>query len=147
MFVICLFYLISGCANRATSMVAPSVDLGMVKSFYVIEEEGDKGTNNVYKIIKSNLSKRGYAVTSGADTKSPHDTDVILTYTDKWMWDFAMYMLQLTITFKDSTNNLIIARGYSYHASLTRRSPEEMVDEVLTNIFRTQATGKEETYE
>jgi hypothetical protein len=79
--------------------------------------------------------------------KSPYKSDVILTYVDKWVWDMTMYMLDLTITFKDSTSNFTMARGNSHHTSITRKSPEEMVDEVLTNIFKTRSIGKEEHYD
>lgn len=150
---ICLFLLTSGCAiNRATAIVTSGTDLSRVKSFYIVEVQGDKDTWNIYKLIEKNLAKRGFTVaTESAHCKccvqSSHKSDVILTYNDKWVWDMSMYMIQLTITFNDSTNNLIMARGYSYHTSLTRKSPEEMVDEVLTNIFKTKSTGKEENYE
>ena len=145
--VICLL-LTSGCAiNRATAIVTSGTDLSRVKSFYIVEVHGDKDTWNIYKLIETNLAKRGFTVATGRDVQSSHKSDVILTYVDKWMWDMSMYLLQLTITFKDSTNNFTMARGYSYHTSLTRKSPEEMVDEVLTNIFKTKSTGKEENYE
>jgi hypothetical protein len=50
------------------------------------------------------------------------------------MWDITMYMLELTINFRDPKNNFPLASGNSFHTSLTRKSPEEMVDEVLNNI-------------
>jgi hypothetical protein len=63
--VICLLLLTSGCAiNRATAIVSPGTDFSKVKIIYIVEEPGDKGTNNVYKLIESNLAKRGYAVTT-----------------------------------------------------------------------------------
>jgi hypothetical protein len=51
------------------------------------------------------------------------------------MWDITMYMLELTIVIRNPQNNFPIATGNSYHTSLTRKSPSEMVDEVLGNIF------------
>lgn len=149
--VICLFLLTSGCAiNRATAKVTPGTDLSKVKSFYIVEELGDKDTWNVYKLIETNLTKRGYTVKSGPeiaiinrpiqDIQSPYKSDVIVTYVDKWVWDMTNYMLELTITFIDANNNLPMARGNSYHTSLTRMSPEEMVDEVLTNIFNAKSS-------
>jgi hypothetical protein len=51
------------------------------------------------------------------------------------MWDITMYMVELTVTFRSPENNFPMATGNSYHTSLTRQSPQEMVDEVLTNIF------------
>jgi hypothetical protein len=51
------------------------------------------------------------------------------------MWDITMYMLELTITMSDAKTDFTLASGNSYHTSLTRKSPEEMVAEVLGNIF------------
>ncbi len=133
--ILCLLFTYGCSINRATAKLAPGKDLSNVKSFYIVEEPGDKGTGNVYKLIETNLAKRGYAVTTGPDIKSPYKSDVTLTYVEKWAWDIVTYMIELTITFTDSTTNLSIARGNSYHTSLTRKSSEEMVDEVLTNIF------------
>lgn len=133
--------LISGCAvNRVSGRLAPGKDLSKIKSFYIVEEPGDKGTGNVYKLIETNLVKRGYLVTTGSDTKPPDKSDIILTYVDKWSWDIFSYMVELTITFTDSATNFTVARGNSYHTSLTRKSPEEMVDEVLANIFSAKAS-------
>lgn len=133
--ILCLLFTYGCTINRATAKLAPGADLSNVKSFYIVEEPGDKGTGNVYKLIEANLAKRGYAVTMGPDMKSPHKFDVTLTYVERWAWDIVTYMAELTITFTDPATNLNIARGNSYHTSLTRKSPEEMVDEVLTNIF------------
>jgi hypothetical protein len=36
-----------------------------------------------------------------------------------------------------------LAVGNSYHTSVTRKSPEEMVDEVLTNILNTSKQTKQ----
>ena len=61
--------------------------------------------------------------------------DIAVDYADKWMWDITMYMKELTITFRDPKTNVPLGSGNSFHGSLTRKSPKEMVDEVLTNIF------------
>ena len=63
------------------------------------------------------------------------DVDAVVTYSDRWMWDFTMYMLSLDITLRDGRTGFPMAVGQSMHASLTRKSPEEMVREVLGNIF------------
>jgi hypothetical protein len=57
--------------------------------------------------------------------------DSVITYVDRWMWDITLYLLELTVTLRDATNSFPIALGNSYHTSLTRKSPEEMVDEVM----------------
>jgi hypothetical protein len=134
--IICLLSLTYGCAiNRATAHLTPGADLSKLKTFYIIEDQEDMQTNKVCKLIEDNLSKRGYSVKTGPELPSPYKSDVVLTYNDKWYWDVTTYMVELTITFRDPTNNFTLAVGNSLHTSLTRKSPTEMVDEVLTNIF------------
>lgn len=127
----------SGCANRATASLTPGADLSKIKSFYLVPGAEDKDN---YLIIKDNLEKRGYTVTTGPERLPPYQADAVVTYVDKWMWDITMYMLELTITFRDPTNNTPLAVGNSLHSSLTRKSAEEMVDEVLTNIFNAKTS-------
>ncbi len=123
----------SGCAiNRATATADPSFDPSLIKSMYVIKSPPDgRGIN---QLIADKLQGLGYHVTTGLGTTS--DADALVTYVDKWMWDMKTYMLELTITIRDPKTDFPIASGNSYHTSLTRKSPEEMVDEVLTNIFK-----------
>lgn len=134
--IVCLLALTNGCAvNRTTAKLTPGADLSSAKTFYVIEDEKDMETWKVAKLIEDNLIQRGFTVKGGPELSLPYKSDVLLTYADKWMWDITMYMLELTITFRDPTNNFPMAVGNSFHTSLTRKSPSEMVDEVLTNIF------------
>jgi hypothetical protein len=122
----------TGCAvNRATANVMPDADLSKVKSVYVVKVPEDE--RGIDELIKKNLAKRGYQVQGGPEQKPPYTTDAVVTYVDKWMWDITMYMIELTITVRNQAN-FPIATGNSLHTSLTRKSPEEMVDEVLTNI-------------
>jgi hypothetical protein len=80
--------------------------------------------------------KEGYTATAGPEKeKSSYQVDSVVTYVDRWVWDITLYLLELTITMRDATNDFPLAVGDSYHTSLTRKSPEEMVDEVITNIF------------
>ena len=127
---------VTGCANHATASLSPGADLSKIKTFYLIPGLEDKDN---YLLIKANLEKRGYSVTAGPETPLPYKADAVVTYVDKWMWDLTMYMLELTITFRDPVNNSPLAVGNSLHSSLTRKSAEEMVDEVLTNIFAAKA--------
>mgnify|MGYP001104900281 FL=1 len=81
------------------------------------------------------ITARGFEATAGEKGTTPDNATVLVTYVDKWMWDLTNYMIELTITFRDSESGVAYASGNSYHTSLTRLSPEEMIDEVLTNIF------------
>lgn len=123
----------TGCAvNRATANVMPDADLGKVKSLYVVKDPKDE--RGIDELIKKNLAKRGYQVEGGLEQAAPYKADAVVTYLDKWMWDITMYMIELTITVRNP-QNFPMASGNSLHTSLTRKSPDEMVDEVLTNIL------------
>jgi len=131
--VILSFLLLGGCANRATSKITPGTDLDALNKFYVVKFIPDgRGIN---KLISGRLNEMGHPATTGPESMVPEDIDVIVTYKDKWMWDITMYMIELTITFREPDTDYPLAEGNSYHTSLTRKSPEEMVDEILTNIF------------
>ena len=120
---------LNGCAvNRATSSLDQTTDLSQLKTFYVEKnEEDEKGTDI---LIKEKLEDFGFSV---KETRT--DVDAIVTYVDKWFWDITFYMLELTVTLREPKTDFPLATGNSYHTSLTRKSQEGMVDEVLTNIF------------
>lgn len=133
LFIIFFFtMLISGCAsNRATATLDPTADLGGVKSIYV-KKFGPDG-RGINKIIAAKLKSMGYQVDSGLN--APEDVDVVVTYKDKWWWDITMYMIELTITVREPGTDFPLASGNSMHTSLTRKSPDAMVNEVINNIF------------
>lgn len=126
--------LTSGCAvNRATATATPGANVAAAKTFYVAQTPAD--SRGIEKLIRDNLVTRGYTATSGPSTTQPPPVDVVVTYVDRWMWDMTMYMLELTITFRNPANDFPMATGNSMHTSLSRLTPEQMVDEVLGNMF------------
>jgi len=126
--------LTTGCAvNRATGSVDPSANLGALKTMYVKKIPADDGGTN--QLIADKLRSKGVTVTTGVEP-APSNVDAVVTYVDKWMWDITMYMLELTITIRDPKSDFPLATGNSYHTSLTRLSPKEMVNEVVDNIYK-----------
>jgi hypothetical protein len=124
----------SGCSNRATATLSPGAELSRVKSYYVVHQPKD--THGIHNLIRDRVAKEGLPATAGPELpQSSYQADSVITYVDRWMWDITLYLLELTVTLRDTTNNFPLAVGNSYHTSLTRKSPEEMVDEVMTNIF------------
>jgi hypothetical protein len=132
--IIVIFISLAGCAiNRAAGTFDPGKDIVSSDVFYV--ERFNPDNRELHKLIADNLSTRGYKVTFGEEGGAPDDATIVVTYVDKWMWDITMYLLELTVAFRDPESGAAIGSGNSYHTSLTRLSPDEMVDEVLTNIF------------
>lgn len=125
--------LTTGCAvNRATATVDPSAKLGELKTLHVKHQAEDE--RGVDQLIAAKLRTRGYQVTSG--NAVPAKVDGVVTYVDRWMWDITMYMLELTVQVRDPKTDFPLATGNSMHTSLTRKSPTEMVDEVVENILK-----------
>jgi hypothetical protein len=131
--IVALAVMTTGCAvNRTSAMVDPATKFETLKSFHV--KPHDKDERNVDKLIADNLRARGFKVSTGKEPAGP--VDAVVTYVDKWMWDITMYMLELTINIRDPKTDFPLATGNSYHTSLTRKAPPEMVDEVLGNIMK-----------
>jgi hypothetical protein len=126
-------YLLTGCVNIATSKVEPGTDLTSLKTMYVKQIPADK--RGVNEIVADKLRSKGVKVKTGIDDPTG-PVDALVTYADKWMWDITMYMLDLTIVIRDPKDQMPLASGYSKHTSLTRKSPQEMVDEVIDNIYK-----------
>ena len=126
--------LTTGCAvNRASGSVDPSADLSTLKTMYVKKIPEETGGTNV--LIADKLRSKGVVVTTGTEPP-PSNVDAVVTYIDRRMWDITMYMLELTITIRDPKTDFPLATGNSFHTSLTRLSPQEMVNEVVDNIYK-----------
>ena len=127
--VLSILALLHGCAvNRATATVDQTTNLSDLQVFYVKKYSEDTRDTDV--LIANKLGAMGFTVSETAT-----DADAIVTYVDKWFWDITFYLLELTITLRDPKTDFPLATGNSLHSSLSRKSPEGMVDEVLTNIF------------
>lgn len=126
--------LTSGCAvNRATGSVEANTDLSSLKRMYVKKLPDESGGTN--ELIAEKLRSKGVTVATGTEA-TPPGYDAIVNYTDKWMWDMTMYMIELTIIIRDPESGFPLAKGNSFHTSLTRLSPKEMVNEVIDNIYK-----------
>ena len=125
---------LQGCANREIASVSPDVDLAHLKKFYVARFAPDERGINI--LISGELTKLGFESSTGPDTDAPKDVDAIVTYEDSWRWDITMYMVGLRVFIREPGSNRLLAVANSYHTSLTRKSPQEMVAEVLSNTFK-----------
>ncbi len=124
---------LQGCAtNRESASVAPDTDITKLKTIYVLRSEQDD--RGVYITIAEQLRKSGYAVSTGPETKVPDNTDAVLSYQAQWQWDMTMYLLDLRMTLRNPATGALLGSASSYHTSMTRKSTEEMVAEVLSNL-------------
>lgn len=124
---------LQGCAtNRESASVAADADITKLKTIYVLRSEQDD--RGVYIAISEQLRKLGYAVSTGPEAKVPANTDAVLSYQARWQWDMTMYLLDLRVTLRNPATDALLGSASSYHTSMTRKSTEEMVAEVLSNL-------------
>jgi hypothetical protein len=127
--------LFSGCVvTQLNAEVAPEAKLDDIKKIYVVRLEKD--TRGVEKLIADRLNVMGKEATAGEKSAVPADAEAIVTYQDKWMWDITMYMIELNVQLRDAKTEMALATGHSLRTSLARKSPAEMVEEVLTEIYK-----------
>jgi hypothetical protein len=123
----------SACAiNRASGGAEPDANLTAIKTVHVVHATEDG--RNINELITQQLTQMGFVATTSADKRK--DVDANMTYVDRWMWDLTMYMIELTLILRDPATDFPLARGNSFHTSLTRLSPKEMVQEVTANMFK-----------
>ena len=62
--------------------------------------------------------KDGFTATAGPELpQSSYQADSIITYADRWMWDITLYLLELTVTLRDTSNDFPLVVGNSFHTS------------------------------
>jgi len=134
LFLIIITILLSGCSKAVLKSDSdPNTDISGIKSFYVRKLPADN--RGIEAKIASQLNEFGYQATSGSNQLPPQAVDAIVTYTDHWMWDITMYMLELNIQFHDPQTDYVFASGNSYRTSLVRKPPEYMIEEVLRKML------------
>jgi hypothetical protein len=126
---------LQGCAtNRDSASIAPDRDLSSLKKLLVVTSADDeRGTD---RAIADVLSKLGFEASIAPEAATRSDVDAVVTYRAQWDWDILPYLKELTIFVREPRDNALLARGNSYHTSLTRKSADEMAQEVLARIFR-----------
>jgi hypothetical protein len=109
----------------------PGAELSPIKTVFVQRLAADE--RGIDQLIVNQLTRMGFAATNSViDPPS----DAIVTYQDRWMWDITMFMVQLSIQVRDGQTRMVLANGQSWRPSLERKTPEEMVEEVLMAIFK-----------
>ncbi|WOO42315.1 hypothetical protein [Rubellicoccus peritrichatus] len=104
-----------------------------VNGEYYVERLPADGRGINRQIVDA-LRKRGLKAATGEAGQLPVGTDVVVTYQDRWMWDYTMYMIRLNIQLK-TVDGELLASGESYRTGMIRKPPEFMIDEILNEIF------------
>ena len=131
-----LVLLVTGSAcvtNREHARFNLERDIHPSDVFYVELSEDDR--RELGQLIADNLSVRGMLATVGWRDSAPEEATILITYEDRWNWDITMFLIEMTITLRDPLTREAFAVGSSYHTSMSRLNPVEMVDEIIANLI------------
>lgn len=129
--------LFAGCAD-VTTRSDPQVDLTRFRRFYVERRLGDD--HRIDELIVHQLQLLGREASSGPLTMKPEGMDAIVTYTDRWEWDFKTYLIELNITVRNARTDKPVSFARYYQPSLKTKPPAEMIRDILTPLFPSEST-------
>jgi hypothetical protein len=130
--VLALALLCSGCFSHLYGERIRGADLEIRQRVYVERPEGDD--SDTAETIAGRLRESGFESTSGLPEEIPSGVQAIVSYRDHWNY-LSGYLMSMRIDFRDPETNELLASGQSYRTDLTRKSPEFMVDEIITAIL------------
>ncbi len=124
---------LAGCSSLS-SHKNPAVKLGDFQRFHVEKRLSDD--RGIDTLIARELQRRGFEVTQGFLTMMPDNAQVIVSYDDRWAWDFRTYLVELNIAAVDANRKKLIATGTYRVPGPLSRDPELMITEILDSFFK-----------
>ncbi len=123
--------LFAGCASVETRKV---VELSRFKHIYVEHRLTDD--HHIDEQIVQELQRLGYAASRGPLTLLPDHADAVLTYEDRWEWDFKTYLIEFNVFVRTARTNKKLADGRYYQPTPRPKPPAEVIREVITPLFK-----------
>lgn len=120
----------AGCASVETRKVG---DLSRLKHVFVEHRLTDD--RHLDEMLTQELTKLGYSASYGPLTMLPDNADAVLSYEDRWEWDFKTYLIELKVTVHTARTNKKLAEGSYYQPTPNSKPPAEVVNRVLVPIF------------
>lgn len=125
--------LFTACSNLNVHR-EPGANLTGLKKLYVEHRLADG--RGLDLTIARELQRLGYTASSGPMTMMPDHTEAVVSYVDRWTWDFSSYMIELDIEVSDPRTSKILATVRYFRPAVVGKTPEEMVRAVIDPLFR-----------
>ena len=120
LFSLLLLLTLAGCASVQTK-VKDGRTLAGQQRFFVLSNLNDN--HAIDQLITRSLKARGLTADYGPLTMLPKETQVLITYKDRWTWDFSEHLIALEIGAIDPDPELVrppyATAAYSKHVELT----------------------------
>lgn len=125
--------LLTGCSSLSTR-TAPKTDLSSYHHFFVESRLADN--HRIADQIVAELQGFGLDASSGPLTMLPDDADAIITYQDRWTWDFKSYLIDLDIEVHTARTIKPLAEGHYHQASMLTKPAADVIREILAPMFK-----------
>lgn len=123
--------LFPGCSSVSTREV---IDLTPFKHIYVVHRLTDD--HHIDDLLVHELQALGHDASSGPLTMLPENADAVLTYEDRWEWDFKSYMIELDLELRTARTDKKLADGRYYQPTPNSKPPAEVVHDLLVPLFK-----------
>lgn len=122
--------LLAGCSSVSTRKVMP---LDGFRRIYVEQRLNDN--HQLAELLAAELRRLGCEASSGPLTMMPETTDAVLTYDDRWTWDFRSYLIEFNVELHTAHSKKKLADARYYQPSIKTRTPAEVIHELLPSLF------------
>ncbi len=123
--------LLGGCSTTTSTRKVIALD-----SFHRIFVEQQLNDNHhLDEMIVAELKRLGREASSGPRTMMPEKTDAVLTYADRWEWDFKDYLIELNVELHTAHTRKKLADGRYYQPSIKTKPPAAVIQELLVPLF------------
>jgi hypothetical protein len=131
-----LALLLGGCASF-DAHVERGRSLQGVQRFFVVSNLND---NHAFdRQITEALRARGLTAETGPLTMMPDNTQAVVTFQDRWTWDFSDHLVFLKINVRDTRSEQSFA-SVSFDARVPLREPtSEIIGKLVDRLFQPKA--------
>ena len=120
----------SACSSVETRKV---MDLAPFKRIYVVRRFGDD--HHLDEMLAGEFRRHGHVATTGPLTMLPENADAILTYADRWEWDFKNYLIEVTLELHTARTNKKLADGRYYQPTPQPRPAADVVRDLVDRLL------------
>ncbi|HEY0947715.1 MAG TPA: hypothetical protein VGD81_20700 [Opitutaceae bacterium] len=136
--VVTLALSLAGCTSF-NAHVEPGRDLQSYQRFFVQSNLDDN--QGIGAMLVRALQARGREAELGPLTMLPTSAQVLVTFQDRWTWDFRNHMVALRIVVLDARSRQpIAAASFTGPTALTIDAPD-VVERLVTDLFAAPASA------
>lgn len=121
---------LAGCSSVSARR---AVSLDGIQRIHVVKSLNDN--HRLAELLAAELRRLGREASAGPRTMMPDKTDAVLTYADRWKWDFRDYLIELNLALHTPYSNQLLADARYHQPSVTTKPPADAIRELLAELF------------